>query len=142
TAADHLTDVTHALIAARVENQRVLGIHREVTDAGDFIDEERPRPRRAAVGRLEDATIAAATLREERALRRDVHNVRVFRIDDDLADVLGLLEADAFPRLTSVRRLVETGAEVRAALAVVLARAEPDGVRVLRIDDDAAEAEG
>ena len=46
------------------------------------------------------------------------------------------------PCLARVGRLVDAVAEVRAALARVLARADPDDVRILRIDDDAAEREG
>ena len=51
-------------------------------------------------------------------------------------------EADVLPGLARVGGLVDAVAEVRAALAGVLARADPDDVRILRIDDDAAEREG
>jgi hypothetical protein len=61
------------------------------------------------------------------------------RIDHDVADVLGRREPHARPRLARVRGLVDAVAEVRAALALVLARAQPHHVRVLRIDHDAAQ---
>src|SRR6185312_9030687 len=80
--------------------------------------------------------------RKERSLRGDVHDVGVARVDDDLADVLGLLEPHALPRLASVDRLVDAVTEVGGPLRVVLARAEPEDVGVLRIDDDAAAVEG
>ena len=96
-------------------------------------------PRRAAVGRLVEPALAAG--RPQRPLRGDVDDVRVARIDQDLADVLGRRQPHALPRLAGVGRLVDAVAEVRAALAGVLAGAEPDDVRVLRIDDHAAERE-
>ena len=65
-------------------------------------------------------------------MARDVDDVRVARIDDDVLDVLGVLEAHPLPRLAGVGRLVDAVAEADAALIVVLAGAEPDDVRVLR----------
>ena len=46
------------------------------------------------------------------------------------------------PGLAAVLRLVEAVAEAHAALVVVLAGAQPDDVRVFRIDDDDAERIG
>src|SRR5678815_5152310 len=98
------------LIRAREQNLGVLGIENDVADARVVVDEERPGPGGAAVGGLVDATIAA--LAEERALRRDIHRIGIARVDDDFADVLGLLEAGALPGLAGIRGLVDAGAEV------------------------------
>ena len=119
---------------------RLAGLEHDVADAGVVADVEDARPGRAAVGRLVEAALAARG--PQRPLRRDVDDVRVARIDEDLADVLGVLEPHVLPGLAGVGRLVDAVAEMRAALAGVLAGAEPDDVRVLRIDDDAAEREG
>ena len=56
--------------------------------------------------------------------------------------MLGCLQPDALPGLAGVGGLVDPVAEVRAALALVLSRAEPDDVRVPGIDHHAAEGEG
>ena len=138
-AADHLPDVAPALVRARVHDVRALRIERHVGDARVLVDRERGGPRLAAVGRLVEAALAA--FREERPLCGDPDDVRIAGIDDDAADVLGRLEADARPRLARVRGLVDAVAEVRAALARVFARAEPEDVRVPGIDDDAAQRE-
>ena len=111
-----------------------------VADAGVLGDREHRRPGLAAVGRLVEAAVAAG--RPERALRRDVDGVRVLRVDQDLADVLGALEADVLPALAAVLALVDAVAVADAALAVVLAGADPDDVRVLRVDRDAADRVG
>src|SRR5262249_33237923 len=89
--------------------------------------------------RLVEAALAARG--PERSLGRSVHHVRVARVDQDLAEVLGFLEPHALPRLAGVSGLVNAVAEVRAALARILARPEPDDARVLRVDDNAAERE-
>src|SRR5262249_19197808 len=47
----------------------------------------------------------------------------------------------AMPGLARVGRLVDAVAEMRAALARVLARAEPDDVRILRVDNHATQRE-
>ena len=73
----------------------------------------------------------------QRALRRDEHDVRVARVDHDLADVLGRGQADLGPGLARVHGLVDAVAEVGAALAGVLTRAQPDHVGVFRIHDHA-----
>ena len=138
-AADHLADRPPPLVRRREQDVRVLRVEHDVADARVRADRQDRRPRRAAVGRLVQAALAAR--RPERALRGDVDDVRVARIDQDLADVLRGLQAHALPRLAGVGRLVDAVTEMGAALAVVFARAEPEDVRVLRIDGDAAQGE-
>ena len=117
----------------------LCGIDHELVRAGVGAHGEDRRPRLAAVGRLVDAAIAARG--PERSLRRDVDDVRVARVDLDVAEVLGVRQAGSRPGLAAVRRLVDAVAEHRAPRIRVLAGAEPDDVRVLRIDLDAAEVE-
>ena len=84
-------------------------------------------PGLAAVGRLVEAALAAGG--PERSLRGDVDDVRVARIDDDLGDVLGLLEAHVRPALAAVEAAVDAVAVADVAAADVLAGADPDDVR-------------
>ena len=53
--------------------------------------------------------------------------------------MLGVLEADVLPGLAAVDRPVDAVAVGDAALAVVLAGADPDRERVLRVERDAAD---
>src|SRR5262249_40889469 len=135
-AADQLADRAAPLIRRRVHDVGVLRIEHDVVHAGVGADRQDRLPRRAAVRRLVEAALAAG--RPERPLRGDVDDVRVARIDLDAADVLRRHQAHPLPRLARVGRLVDPVAEVRAALTQVLAGAEPDDARILRIDDDAA----
>src|SRR5262249_31737300 len=100
----------------------------------------RMRPVGAAVGCLVNAPIAAG--RPQRALRRDVDDVRVARIDRDLPDVLRIRQTDALPGGSRIRRLIEAVADHGPPRIRVLSAAEPQHIRVARIDDDAAQIEG
>src|SRR5207253_7121363 len=111
-----------------------------VGDAGVFADVEDLLPELAAVGGLVEA--AVATGRPERALRGDVDDIAVARIDDDLADVLGFGEADVLPRLAAVVGAVDAVAIADATLAVVLAAADPDGLGVFGVEGDGADGVG
>src|SRR5205807_10258287 len=78
----------------------------------------------------------------ERSLGRDVDGARVARVDEDLADVFGRLETQVLPALAAVVGTVDAVAIADAALAVVLAGADPDDVRILGIEDDGADRVG
>src|SRR5262249_6728781 len=91
-------------------------------------------------GRLEQAAVAAGA--PQRPLGGDVDDVGVARVDQDFADVLGVLEADVLPGLAAVVGAVDAVAVGDAALAVVLPRTDPDDVRVLRVEGDVADRVG
>ena len=71
-----------------MQHVRVARIEHDVGDAGVLADVQHLLPGLAAVGRLVEPAIAARS--PQRPLGRDVHRVRVARVDQDLADVLGL----------------------------------------------------
>src|ERR1019366_4511291 len=56
------------------------------------------------------------------------------RIDRDARDVLGLLQSHVLPRFAPVVGTVHAVAIGHAALAVVLSRADPHHVGILRVD--------
>src|ERR1051326_5969918 len=60
-------------------------------------------------------------------------------IDRDAADVLGCFQANVFPRAAAVVGFVNTVAVSDAALAIVLAGADPDCQGVLRVECDGAD---
>src|SRR5262249_15913030 len=64
------------------------------------------------------------------------------RVDDDLADVLGGGQADVAPGLAAVVGAVDAVAVADAALAVVLAGADPDDLGVPRVEGDGADGVG
>src|SRR5512146_496930 len=73
-----------ALIAGRVENAAVRRIDRDVGEAGVLVDELDPVPGLAAIRRLVDAALRIRT--KEVTGRRDVHDLRIVRIDHDAGD--------------------------------------------------------
>src|SRR5207244_9479469 len=109
----------------------------QVGHAGVVADRERLLPILTAVGALVEPAVAAGS--PERPLGGHVDDVRVPRVDDDLADMLGLLEAHLLPAFAAVVRAVDAVAVADAALAVVLPGADPDNVRVFLVQDDDAD---
>ena len=107
---------------------RVVQIHRDVGAAGVLVDEQRLRPRLAAVGRAEDAALRLRAVGV--AERAGEHDVRVLRVDDEARDAAGLLEAHQRPGLAGVGRLVDALADRDVAADLALAGAGPDDVRV------------
>jgi hypothetical protein len=94
-------------------------------------------PGAPAVGGLEDAAVPA--LRPQRSLGRHPDHVGVLGVDDDPRDVLGVLQAHVLPVGPAVPASVDPVSPADVASAHVLAGADPDHVRVGRIDGDAAD---
>ena len=134
SAVDQRPGVTAALMRHRQQHVGVGRIHRDIADAGVLADLEDLRPVLAAVDRLVEPAVAAR--RPQRTVGGREHDVRIARIDDDAADVLGGLEAQIPPRAAGVVAAIDAVAVADAALVVGLAAAHPDRGRVLRIDDD------
>ena len=131
-AVDEGEDVAPALVGSGHQGVRVAGVHDDVGHARVLVDGQHGIPGLPAVRRLVEAAVAAGA--PERALRGDVDDVRVLRVDEDLADVLGGLQADVLPALAAVLALVDAVAVADAPLRVVLPRAHPHDVRVAGVD--------
>ena len=139
-AIDQREDVPPALVGGGDEGVGVAGVHDHVRDAGVFGDRQDGAPRLPAVRRLVEAPVAAG--RPQGPLGGHVHDVRVLRVDEDLADVLRGLEPHVLPALAPVLALVHAVAVADAPLRVVLAGAHPHDVGVLRVERDAADGIG
>ena len=139
-AVNQRPDATATLVARGVEHVGVARVEQHLVDPGVFVDLEHALPALTAVEGFVQS--AVPTGQPERPLRRHVDDVRVSWIDDDLADMLGLLEADVVPALSTVGRFVDAVAVGHRALTVVLARADPDDVRVLRVQGHATDGVG
>ena len=135
-ARDEDADVAAALEGDRVEHVGVAGVQVHVGDAGVLADLEDGGPGAAAVGGLEEAAVAPG--RPKAPHGRGVHHVRVPGVDQDPADVLGGAEPGVGPAAPAVQALVDAVAPADAPLARVLARPEPDDVRVGGVDGDRA----
>jgi hypothetical protein len=96
-----------------------------------------PLPGGPGVAGPVQATIAAA--RPQRPLGGDVDHVRVARVDNDHADVLGVLQPQVFPGGAAVEAPVNAVAVAHVAAADVLAGADPNGVAVVWVDGDGAD---
>ena len=140
TAAHERRDGTPALVGRGVDDVRVRRVELDAGDAGVLVDLERDRPGGAAIRRLVEPAFAAG--RPERPFGGDVDDVRVARVDEDARDVLGLAQTHVRPRLAAVQALVDAVADADVAAADVLTRADPDRVRVGRVERDAADRVG
>ena len=121
----------------RVDRLRVAGLERKVDRAGRVVVAEHALPRCAAVARAEHAAFGVRSVRMTE--RRDEHRVRIGGIDDDPADLLAVVEADARPRMAAVARAVHAGALRDVRAHVGFARADVNDVRRRRRDGDRAD---
>src|SRR4026209_832008 len=119
------------LVGDRVHRVGIARVEVDLGDPGALVDVEDAGPGLAPVARLVEPALAAGG--PQRSLRRDVDHVRVARIDDDPAEVLGALEPHVRPGLPTVGGLVAPAAVADAALTVVLAAPHPHRERMLRI---------
>src|SRR6185437_5354551 len=105
TAAELAPRVHRDLPLTREERVGIVRVHREARAAGVLVHEEDALPRRAAVGRLEDAALLLR--RGDASDRARINDVGVGRVDDDAADAARLLEPGVLPRHAGVGGLVD-----------------------------------
>ena len=129
-----------ALVGRGVHCVRVLRIDHNIGDAcvGSFAEDIFPGG--AAIGGFKQPAFASG--RPKGALGSDEDDVRVAGIDQDLADVLGLLESHIHKRATSILAAVDPIAEADMSTADILAGPNPYGVAVMRIDCHATDGVG
>ena len=141
-------DVAEALPARGVQDVRIARVHVDFGDAGvgvvlgrvaEAVTEDL-LPVLAAVGGAVQAALAAGG--PHGPLGRHEHDVGVAWIDGDHADVLARLEPHVLPARAAVAAAIDARAEAEVAAGGVLAGAEPDRVRVARIERDAADGIG
>src|SRR6185437_2023963 len=111
------------LVERGVEHLGVAGIEGKVGGAGVFIPVQDLPPGPAAVGGFEDAALGVGT--PEVADGGHVDGIGVGGVDDDAADVVGVLEAHVLPVAAAVGGLVYAVAPGRALAVVGLAAAGP-----------------
>src|SRR5688572_31342223 len=97
---------------------------------------QRARPSLAAIAGLVKPAIAAGS--PHRALRGNVRNLRICRMQHDPADVLAGSESDVGPRLSRVVTLVNAITPADALPVRALTRTDPDDVGIWLEDDDVA----
>src|SRR5439155_24320279 len=90
-AAVHAARRAAPLIARRIENLIVGGVHHKIVRAGVVVDFQRLFPGLAAISGFEHAALATSS--PQTAGRRDEDDVVVARIDDDAVDVARRAEA-------------------------------------------------
>ena len=89
----------------RVKDPWIGLVQRDVDGAGGVVDEQRLRPRLAAVDGPVDATRPVRT--EGVTDRGDVRDVGVGRMDADRADLLRVVEAEVGPGVAAVGGAVD-----------------------------------
>ena len=122
---------------SRVDHARVRRIDHDFDRADVLILVEHFLPALAAVRRAEHAALGVR--RVQMPDRRDEHDVRILRIDGDLADVLRVVEADVRPRLSGVGGLVHAVAVAHRVAQRRFAAADVHRVRRGRRDRDRAD---
>ena len=97
-------------------------------------------PVAAAIARLVEASLAARG--PQRALHRRKNHVRVARVDAYHADVFGPGQTQVVPVFAAVATAVDACAVGDVPPADVFTGADPDRMRIVRIDRDAADRIG
>ena len=136
-SADLTPDSALPHVRCRDENVGVSRIDLHIVHADPVTAAQHPRPCLAAVrGLVQSALPASAPCR---SLRRDVDHVAVVRVDDDPPDVFRCLESGVDPTLPVIHGLVDAVAVSHRTLVVVLARAHPHRVWIVRVDGHRAD---
>src|SRR5207244_3037124 len=124
-------------------DQQRLGISRvylHVDDAGLVVDGQYLAPRLAAIAGLVQAALLVRS--PQAAERADINDVGILRMNGDAADLERFFEAHVRPGLATVGRFVDAVAPAGGVARVVLARADPDDLRIGRGDRDIANRDG
>src|SRR5512132_2769459 len=103
-AAFEVPGLAANLVERRVDDAGVIGVEDDVDGARVLVLVENLLPRLAAVGGAEDAAFRVRA--EGVADRRDQHDVRITRVDDDRADLARVLQPDVVPGLAAVGRFI------------------------------------
>ena len=103
-ARHELVRTSHGFPDRRVEDPRIVGVHRDVDRARALVPVEHALPRLAAVARAEDAALGVGPMRVPE--RRDVDGVGILGMDAELADVARALEPEVRPGLARVGRAI------------------------------------
>ena len=125
------------LVHPREDGVGVARVHRHVDGAGVLIDIEDPLPALAPVLRPEDPALLVGP--PQIADRRDVHDIRIARMDEDAPDVLAPLEPHVPPGLPAVDRLVDAVPPARRLPVLRLPGADPDQVRIRLVERDGSD---
>ncbi len=118
-----------------VEHIRVSRIHDDIGDSGPLARRQDVGPRNATVSRFEKSTFTTGG--PEGTLGGDKKDFGVLRVDDDLGEVLRISEPHQLPAAAAVGTPVDSVAEADMAAADILTGAEPNDLRVGRVDGDA-----
>ena len=122
----------------REEAVRVLRVHREAGAArrkvGALEDE---RPALPTVRRLVEAAVRG--VRPEPAGHARVHDVALPRVHEDPVHALGCREAHVLPGLAAVAGAIDAVPDGRGVARPALAGADPDDLRIGRVERDRAD---
>ena len=121
-----------ALIGGGVDDIRVGWMKFDVSDAGVLIDIENLLPGGTAVCCLEKTPVS--TRCPQGTFRGDINHVAVARVDQDFPDVFGFFQAHGGPAFPCIETLVDTIAPAHVAAADIFTRADPNDVRIGRVD--------
>src|SRR4029079_3436094 len=110
-----------------VDDFRIAWIESERDGSGVLVLIKNLLPRFATIGRTKHAALFVGAVRMTE--RSDVNEIRIARIDEDRADLLGVAQAEMLPRLATVSRFVHAvaGGEIRTLKSFAAADVERVG---------------
>ena len=129
---DQDPNMASALVTRGDNDVRISGVDYEFIDTCMLINGKNRFPRCSPIRCSVETTIA--TITPERSLCGDKHFIRVFRVNPDLTNVPRCFEPHVSPRLATVDGLIDAITRSNATLRVVLTRAYPQCVTVIRVN--------
>ena len=129
-----------ALVGRGKQDVGVARIEVHLVESGVVRHLQHAAPILAAVGGFVDSALTTAA--PQGAVGGHPHDVAVFRVHRNHADMLRGLEAHVGPACASVGRLVDPVAVGYRALVVVFSGTHPHRVRVVRVKGDAPDGVG
>src|SRR5437899_1586925 len=119
---------------------RILRVENDVDAAGAVVEIENFFPRFAAIARAEDAALRVGAV--GMAEGSDEGDIRIRGMDDDGADVAGVLQADVVPSLAAVVRTIDAIAERDVAANAGFAAADVNHIGIGIGDSDGTDGRG
>ena len=115
-------------------------MHAHVDDASVRIEVKNLVPGFAAVGRLEKPALFISS--PESSQRSDINDVRILGVNENLANLVGLLESHVLPGFAPICRFVDAVAIGRRIARIGLTGSDPDDIGIARGDADVADRHG
>ena len=140
SAADLGKTPAPPLLRSGIDHIGIARIHGHIVHSRIFADLQNFFPCFAAVNGFVKSSVAARP--PDGTFGRHIYDVRIFGMDNDLADLTRRFQTHVFPRVAAVFRFVNAVAVTQRPLVVVFARTQPHHVGIVGVNGNVSHGIG